>query len=54
MENLYKKLYYMMFNGTTDALEELEKQNYGSAKEILRSLQQKAEELYLTESEETN
>ena len=30
----YQKLYTTMFNAFTDALRELEKQNYGSAKDI--------------------
>ena len=49
MENLYKKLYYCVFNGITDAMEELENQNFGAAKEILRNAQLKAEEIYLEE-----
>ena len=43
----YQKMYTMLFNAITDALMQMEKQNYGSAKETLISAQQRAEELYL-------
>ena len=44
----YQKMYTLLFNAITDALMQMEKQNYGSAKEILVSAQQRAEELYLS------
>ena len=50
-KDIYKKLYYMMFNEITDALEELENQNFGVAKGILRNAQLKAEELYLEQED---
>ena len=49
MEN-FEKLYTLLFNGITDALEEMESRNYGKAEEILKAAQEDAEELYLGES----
>ena len=50
MDNManYNKMYSLLFNAITDALEKLEKQNLGDAKDILISAQQKAEEIYIT------
>ena len=42
----YAKLYHLLFNAITDALEQMNAQNFGSAKETLVSAQQKAEEIY--------
>lgn len=39
----YESLYYRLFAAMADAVEALEKQNYGQAKEILILAQQKAE-----------
>ena len=47
MEN-YAKLYHLLFNAITDALEQIEKQNFGSAKDLLIAAQQQAEEIYIT------
>ena len=47
MEN-YQKMYSTLFNATTDALAQIEKQNYGDAKSTLIAAQQKAEEMYIT------
>lgn len=44
----YKKMYTTLFNAVTDALEKMEVQNYGDAKELLISAQQKTEEIYIT------
>ncbi len=44
----YEKMYHLLFNAITDALEQIEKQNLGSAKELLISAQQKAEDIYIT------
>jgi len=44
----YEKMYHLLFNAITDALEQLEQQNYGSAKDTLISPQQQAEEIYIT------
>ncbi len=50
MDNManYDKMYSLLFNAITDALEKLEKQNLGDAKDILISAQQKEEDLYIT------
>ncbi len=44
----YNKMYLLLFNAITDALEKIEGQNYGDAKELLIAAQQKAEEIYIT------
>ena len=44
----YKEMYLLLFNAITDTLEQMEKQNYGSAKEALITVQQKAEEIYMS------
>ena len=40
----YKAMYLLLFNAVTDALEKMDRQNYG---ELLIAAQQKAEELYM-------
>ncbi len=50
MQN-YEKLYHLLFNAITDALEQLDAQNYGEAKEALIAAQQKAEEIYIESAE---
>ena len=47
MEN-YQKMYSTLFNAITDALAQIEKQNYGDAKSALIAAQHKAEEMYIT------
>ena len=44
----YQKMYTMLFNAVTDALTQMEAQNYGDAKDLLIAAQQKAEEIYIT------
>ena len=44
----YEKLYHLLFNAITDALEQMEKLNYGSAKDLLITAQQQAEEIYMS------
>ena len=44
----YRELYYMLFNRITDALAQLQAQNYGTASAILIQAQQEAEEQYLS------
>ena len=44
----YEKLYHLLFNAITDAVEQMESQNYGDAKELLVAAQQKVEEIYIT------
>ena len=43
----YEKMYHLLFNAITDALEQMEKQNLGSAKDLRTTAQQKAEEIYM-------
>ena len=43
----YEKMYHLLFNAFTDALEQMEKQNLGSAKDLLTTAQQKTEEIYM-------
>ena len=49
---MYRKMYYRLFNAATAAIEELQRQNYGQAQEMLIAAQQDCEELYLQETEE--
>ena len=44
----YPKMYTTLFNAITDALEQMEKLNYGSAKDLLITAQQQAEEIYMS------
>ena len=43
----YEKMYHLLFNAITDALEQMEKKNLGSAKDLLTTAQQKTEEIYM-------
>ena len=45
----YEKLYFKLFAAMADAVEELEQENYGAAKQRLILAQQEAEEEYLSE-----
>ena len=47
----YQKLYTTLFNRITDAICQMEKANYGTAKDILILAQQETEELYLDATE---
>ena len=51
MDELYKELYFHLFNQITDALEEMERQNFGRSRDILIRAQQEAEEVYLNAGE---
>ena len=44
----YKELYILMLDASERAIEAIEKQNFGAAKEILISAEQKCEEIYIT------
>lgn len=44
----YKALYHLLFNACTDALEELDAQNFGLARARLIAAQQEAEDFYVT------
>ena len=48
---MYDKLYYHLFNAVSDALTELEQQNFGRARQILVQAQQACEEEYLNAEE---
>ena len=48
----YQKAYCLLFNAITDALITLEAQNFGQARELLISAQQRAEEIFLDDSAE--
>jgi len=48
---MYQKMYYKLFNAMTDALQAMEAQNYGVAREIIETAQQQAEEIFLDEEE---
>lgn len=43
----YQKMYSALFNAITDALEQLQAQNIGLARELLMAAQLKTEELYI-------
>ena len=51
--NVYQKLYHLMVDASERAIEALEQQNYGSAKDILIQAEQNAEELYIDSEPET-
>ena len=44
----YKKMYYILFNAVTDALEQLSHGRPESAEEILRAAQLRTEEMYIS------
>lgn len=47
----YQKLYTLMFNAATDALADMDAMNFGAARERLKSAQQQAEELYISQDD---
>ena len=50
----YQKMYFHLFNAITDALVQLERQNYGLAAERLKAAQVDGENAYLTEDDAAN
>ncbi len=44
----YKELYVLMVDASERAIEAIEKQNYGAAKEILIAAEQDCEERYIS------
>ncbi len=46
----YQAMYLRLFNAVTDAIESIEQQNYGTAKQQLILAQQETEELYISET----
>ena len=49
--NIYQKMYSVLFNAMTDALRDMEEQNFGRAKERLIEAQQQAEEAFVETGE---
>ena len=47
----YEALYHLMFDASERAIEAIERQNCGTAKDILIQAQQDAEELYISANE---
>ena len=47
----YQKLYALLFNAVTDALDEMDRLNFGRAKELLMAAQQAAEEAYISDGD---
>ena len=47
-QNLYKELYYQLFNAITDSLRMMEQQNFGMAIKRLKKAQYDAEEAYIS------
>ena len=47
-QNLYKELYYRLFNAITDSLRMMEQQNLGMAIKRLKKAQYDAEEAYIS------
>lgn len=48
----YKKLYFQLFHAYANAVEAIERQDFGKARDILIRAQQEAEELYLDMSDD--
>lgn len=51
-KNIYQKMYTLLFNRVTDALNSIENENWDTAKEILISAQLATESLYVNTPEE--
>ena len=47
----YEKMYLLLFNAVTDALEDIADCNYGAARDLLIQAQQQTEELYISDGE---
>ena len=50
----YAQLYARMVDASERAITEIERQNYGAAREILIAAERQCEELYVSAPEETN
>lgn len=48
----YKRLYTLLFNHITDALEQLDRGRFQLAEEILVSAQQEAEEMFIDQADD--
>ena len=47
----YKKMYLTLFNAVTGAIQQIDWQNYGRAKDLLITAQQNAEEIFISSGE---
>ena len=52
MDNMYKKMYYHLFNAVTDAIDALAQNNLPMARWTLVKAQQECEEIYLDGEDE--
>lgn len=43
----YEKMYFILFNAITDALNEMDNLNFGSASNVLKQAQRVSEEMYI-------
>ena len=50
----YAQLYARMVDASEKAITEIERQNYGAARDILIAAERQCEELYVSATEETN
>lgn len=48
----YQKMYSITFNAISDALEQLDRLNIGTARKLLKDAQSRAEELYISQEDE--
>ena len=48
---MYNRMYTRLFNAVTDALVEMERQNFGAAHQLLVQAQQDCEDIYLDTEE---
>ena len=48
----YEKMYFLLFNTLSDAIESIERFDYGRARELLITAQQQAEEEYIEQGED--
>lgn len=49
--NMYKDMYFTLFNALTDAIEQMEAQEFDQALHTLERAQQEAEERYIRDEE---
>ncbi|MBO5645984.1 MAG: hypothetical protein J6S59_02585 [Clostridia bacterium] len=47
----YQKLYHILFNAITDAVEQLDEQHFAAAKALLIEAQQRTEEEYINSAD---
>lgn len=51
---MFKRMYFMLFNRTTDAITAIERGDTEQARTILLRAQQDAEEVYIEDTEESS